>query len=54
MHFEASGSNEEARAAEVFVFPVIAQDVANVLAEKTFDTFAKFCTRSTSRQYIFH
>jgi len=42
MHFEAGGANEEARATEGIVFGVVAQNVADVLAEKTFDAFAKF------------
>jgi hypothetical protein len=42
MHFEASGSNEKARAAETLVFGVIAEDVADILAEETLDTFAEF------------
>src|SRR5256885_10191334 len=42
MHFEAGGANEEARATEGIVFGVVTQNVANVLAEKTFDALAKF------------
>jgi hypothetical protein len=42
MHFEAGGTDEETRAAEGFVFTVITENVADVLAEKTFDAFAKF------------
>jgi len=42
MPFEACGADEETRATEIFVFCVIAEDVADVLAEKTLDTFAEF------------
>src|SRR5882672_10435467 len=42
MHFEACGADEKARTAETLVFAVIAKNVANVLTEKTFNTFAKF------------
>jgi len=42
VHFEAGDANEEARTAETFVFGVIAENVADVLAEKTFDALAKF------------
>jgi hypothetical protein len=42
MHFEAGGANEKARATEGIVFGVIAENVADVLAEKTFDALAKF------------
>src|SRR5437868_7699047 len=42
MHLEARGSNEEARPSETFVLRMIAQHVANVLTEKTFDTLAEF------------
>jgi len=42
VHFEAGDANEEARAAEGIVFGVITENVANVLAEKTFDALAEF------------
>jgi len=42
MHFEAGDANEKARATEGIAFGVVTEDVANVLAEKTFDAFAKF------------
>src|SRR5690348_15435701 len=42
MHFKARDANEESWAAVFGVFRVIAKDVANVLAEETFDAFAKF------------
>jgi len=42
VHFQASGANEEARATEGIVLGVIAENVADVLAEKTFDALAKF------------
>src|SRR6266446_6663585 len=41
MHFEASDSNEEARAGELLLLVVLAKNVANVLAKKTFDALAK-------------
>src|SRR5690348_10320561 len=37
MHFEAGDSDEKSGAAVFGVFRVIAKDVANVLAEETFD-----------------
>jgi len=42
MHLERGGVNQKARADEFVVLPVIAQDVANVLAEKTLDAFPEF------------
>ncbi len=41
MHFEAGDSNEEARAGELFLFVVFAEDVTDVLTEKTFDALAE-------------
>src|SRR5208282_2619715 len=37
MHFETGDTDEEARAAEFFLVVVLSEDVANILAEKTFD-----------------
>jgi hypothetical protein len=42
MHFQTGGADEKARAAEGIVLSVVAENVANVLAEKTFDALAKF------------
>src|ERR1700730_90018 len=42
MHFERGNVDQETRADELVVHVMIAQDVANVLAQKAFDTFAKF------------
>src|SRR5262249_52733710 len=42
MHFEAGGTDEEARSAERFVLLMIAEHVADVLAKKAFNAFAKF------------
>jgi hypothetical protein len=42
VHFEAGNAHEETGAGELVVFVVIAQDVADVLAKKTFDTLAEF------------
>jgi hypothetical protein len=41
MHFERCGVDEEARANELIVFVVVAQDVTHILAEKTLDALAK-------------
>ena len=42
MHFEAGDADEEARATKSFLGVVLAEDVANVLAQETFDALAKF------------
>ena len=42
MHFESGDANEKSGAAVFAVFRVIAKDVADVLAEETFDALAKF------------
>ena len=42
MHFQRGGVNEEARADEFVVLVVVAQDVADVLAEETLDALAEF------------
>ena len=42
MHFEAGDADEEAGAAEFFLFVMVAKDVADVLAEEAFDAFAEF------------
>ena len=39
MHFQRRHVNEETRADKFIVHLVIAQDVANILAKKTFDAF---------------
>src|SRR5260370_2507563 len=41
MHFQTGDAHEEARAAELLNFLVIAQDVADILAKKALDAFAK-------------
>jgi len=41
MHFQPRDAQKEARTAELLMFFVIPQPVANVLAEKAFDTFTK-------------
>jgi hypothetical protein len=41
MHLEASDSNEEARAGELFLLVVFAKNVTNVLTKKAFDALAK-------------
>jgi len=41
MHFEAGDSNEEARAGELLLLVVFAEDVTDVLAEKAFDALSK-------------
>jgi len=42
MHFEAGDADEEARPAKFLLFVMLANDVADVLAEKTFDALAEF------------
>src|SRR6185437_9713788 len=42
MHFKRSGIDEQARTNEFVVLVVLAQYVANILAEETLDTLAKF------------
>src|SRR5690349_6104235 len=42
VHFECRGIDEEARADEFAVLVVVAEHVANVLAEEALDTFAEF------------
>ena len=42
MHFQPRGADEKARAAELFLLIVIAQDVADVLAQEAFDALAEF------------
>src|SRR3954449_10711367 len=42
MHLKRRGVHEEARANELVVFAVFAQDVAHILAKKTLDALAKF------------
>jgi hypothetical protein len=42
MHFQGGGVNEKARANELIVHLMVPQDVADVLAQETFDAFAKF------------
>src|SRR2546427_11758931 len=42
MHFERRHVNEKTRPYEFVVHLMIAQDMANVLTEKTFDTLSKF------------
>ena len=42
VHFQRGGINEKARADEFLVLVMVAQDVADVLAEKTFDALAEF------------
>jgi len=49
MHFEAGGTDEKSAAAEGFMFGVIAENVADVLAEETFNALAKFLNAVTSR-----
>src|SRR5260370_42028129 len=41
MHFQASDSNEEARAGELLLLVVFAKNMADVLAKKTFDALSK-------------
>src|ERR1700712_1957248 len=41
MHFKRRGVHEKARADELLVFAVLAQHVAHVLAEETFDALSK-------------
>ena len=42
MHLERGGVDEEARADELVVLVVIAQDVADVLAQEALDALAEF------------
>ena len=42
MKLEAGHTNKKARPAECFLFVMLANDVANVLAQKAFDAFAEF------------
>ena len=42
MHLEPGDSDKETRPPELFFFVVLAQNVANILAEEAFDAFAKF------------
>ncbi len=42
VHLQRGGINQKARADKLVVLFVIAQHVANILAEKAFDAFAKF------------
>src|SRR5437879_677607 len=42
MHFKPSHSDKEARTAELFVFIVLAQNVADVLAKKALNALAEF------------
>jgi hypothetical protein len=42
VHVQRGGANEKARAAEFVVEMMLAEDVANVLAKKTFDALAEF------------
>jgi hypothetical protein len=42
MHFERGHVNEKARPDKFVIHLVIAQDMANILAEKTFDALSKF------------
>src|ERR1700676_1515023 len=42
MHLEPRNAHEKARPAERFLLVMIAQDVANVLAQEAFDAFAEF------------
>ena len=42
VHFQRGGVDEEARADEFLVLVMVAQDVADVLAEEAFDALAEF------------
>src|SRR5580698_1567230 len=42
MHVQRSRTHEEARPTKLFLFVMFAQNVADVLAEKTLDALAKF------------
>src|SRR5688572_10434060 len=42
MHLEPGDAHEESGAAELFLFVVIAQDMADILAKKTLDALAEF------------
>ena len=42
MHFQRGGINQKARADEFLVLVMVAQNVADILAEKTFDALAEF------------
>src|SRR6476469_6916149 len=42
MHLQRRGINQKTRPDELIVLPVVAQHVANVLAEEAFDTFPEF------------
>jgi len=42
VEFEAGDADEEARAAEGFLFVMLANDVTDILAKKAFDTLAEF------------
>ncbi len=42
MHFQARNAHEEARPAELLLLVVIAQDVADVLAQEALDALAEF------------
>src|SRR6202007_1071903 len=42
MHFKAGNANEETRSAELFLFGVVAKDVADVLAEEALDALIEF------------
>ena len=41
MHVQSGYANEEAGTTKLFLLVVVAQDVANILTQKTFDAFAK-------------
>jgi hypothetical protein len=41
MHVQPGYANEETRTAKLFLLVMVAQDMANILTEKTFDTLAK-------------
>src|SRR5260370_40532552 len=42
MHLKRRGTDEEPRSAKLLLLAVVAQDVADVLAEEAFDALAKF------------
>src|ERR1700757_4202885 len=42
MHFEAGNTDEETGSAELFLFAVVAKDVADVLAEEALDALVEF------------
>jgi len=52
VHLQRRRVDEEARADELLMLVVVAEDVADVLAQEALDALGNSCTRSTSSWYI--